>query len=422
MEPGCGTARFGRRKRWALAVFLVLIALALGVVAARKLWHPDSRQDPMRLGLLSEAWAEFTAKRYDRATAILNRRASEVAPTSLDWMLRARIAESEGRLADALDHLKQIPDSDPIGAQAWLMAGQIELARYHSRAAEEAYYRSVALGPDQVQGYRELAYLYAIQRRKAECDAQFRALAKRMPLDYVLAFAWGQNYCGIWDPNGARKVLSPFLAADPADRWSRLALAYSYRLTYEPEQAEAVLRALPDSDPDARAFRVQFAIDRGDIEAAANLARGGPAEHVRLNYLRGHLALNGNDPRQAAAYFRAALAQDPDDRDATHGLGLALRALGDPQAEEFLQIAFRHDKLKRTIQDSGTTVHTDPQLFYKLGEICKSLNRFEEARAWYRLAIKRDPLNTPAHQALTRLDETALEKSTGPAPKRDEGH
>src|SRR5207247_1349327 len=163
--------------------------------------------------------------------------------------------------------------------------------------------------------------------------------------------------------------------------------ATGYTLTGQLDEAEAALLPLADSDPDARALRVQLAVDRGDLEAAEKLVREGPADHARLNYFRGRLALQGNDPRRAAADFRAALRQDPQDRDAIQGLGVALRSLGDPQFQEFLQIAFRHDQLKRTIKDSVTTLQTDPKLFSKLGEICESLNRCEEARAWYQLAI-----------------------------------
>src|SRR5262249_28645260 len=79
-----------------------------------------------------------------------------VAPTSLDWMLRARIAESQGRPAQALDYLKRIPDADSNSAAAWLKAGQIELARGHALAAESAYRHAVTLNPDQIQSYREL--------------------------------------------------------------------------------------------------------------------------------------------------------------------------------------------------------------------------------------------------------------------------
>ncbi|MFI5455380.1 MAG: tetratricopeptide repeat protein [Isosphaerales bacterium] len=415
MEPGRGTPRFKRRKRWVLAFVLFLIALVVGVVAAPRLSRSRSPQDPKRLALLQAAWKEFAARQYDRASAILDQRASEVAPTSLDWMLRARIAESQERPAEALDHLKHIPDADPISAQAWLKAGQIELARGRARAAEAAYRHALSLNPGQIQSYRELAYLYAVQRRKAECDAQFRALYRLMTLDYTHAFAWCQNYCWLWDVEGARKALIRFVSVDPTDRWSRLALATSYELTGHFEEAETALRPLLNSDPDARALRVQIAIERGEIEAAEDLARDGPADHVGLNIFRGRLALQRNDLREAAAYFRAARRQDPEDRDATQGLGVVLQSLGDPESKELLQFAARYDLLKRTIKDSVVTIQTDQKIFYKLGEICESLNRREEARVWYQLAIGRDPLDTQAHQGLTRLNQASLEK------KFDEG-
>ena len=78
--------------------------------------------------------------------------------------------------------------------------------------------------PGLIQAYRELAYLYALQRRKRERDALYHALARRTNLDYVLVFAWCQNTCQLWDPNGARKVLTGFVAEDPSDRASRLAV------------------------------------------------------------------------------------------------------------------------------------------------------------------------------------------------------
>jgi predicted Zn-dependent protease len=383
----------------------LIVVAAIGALASRRLWRRGPQPGSARLDLLYAAWNEFNAKRYDQATAMLDRRAAEVAPTPLDWMLRARIAESRGELTEALAHLKKIPDSDPIGAQAWLKAGQIELARNRARAAEAAYRQSLKLDPEQIQPHRELAYLYANQLRKADCDAQFRALARRMPLGYILAFAWCQSYCRIWDPNEARKVLSRFVAEDPEDRWSRIALATSFQLTDQLDQAESVLRPLPESDPDARALRIQIAIDRGDIAAAEDLARGGPADHVRLNALRGQLALHSNQPRQAATLFRAALRQDQEDRDSIQGLGMALRTLGDPECKKYLQIAARHDRLKRLIQDSVTSLQTDTKIFDKLGELCESLDRRLEARAWYQLAIGRDPLDSQAQQALTRLDQ-----------------
>jgi tetratricopeptide (TPR) repeat protein len=400
-----GDGRSGKRKRRVIALVVFVAALvALGFAISRlQRRAPSGETDRARLDLLQAAWEEFAAQRYEKAVEFLDRRATAVSPTPLDWMLRARIAESQNRFAEALDHLKQIPDSDSISAQASLKAGQIELARHRARAAEAAYVRSLKLNPDQIQPHRELAYLFALERRKAECDAQFQILSRLMSMDYVLAFPWCQNYCGIWDPNESGKVLARFVEADPGDRWSRLALATSYQMKNQADQAEAVLAPLGDSDPDARALRLQIAIERGEVAAAHELALAGPADHPRLNLLRGQLAIHDNDPRKAAALFRLTLRHDAEDRDAIHGLGIALRQLGDPAAAKWFERAARHDKLKRLILDSVSTFKTDRKLFCKLGLLCEELNRHQEARVWYQIAIQRDPLDTEAQQGLARL-------------------
>jgi tetratricopeptide (TPR) repeat protein len=417
MKPGGRSARWKGKLRWAgIAIFLAILA-CVGMAAFRARREGPSR-DPRRLELLYAAWSEYNARRYDRASAMLDRRAAEASPTALDWMLRARIAESQGRPAEAVDYLKKIGDNDAISAQAWLLLGQIEHSRHRARAAEEAYRHAVMLDPNLIQPHRELAYVYALQRRSAECDAEFRALARLMSLDHVLTFAWCQNYCRIWEPRESRKVLTAFLTADPDDRASRLALATSFRLTNQLDDAEEVLRPLPNSDPDARALRAEFAIERGETETAEALVREGPADHLRLNVLRGQFALHAGQSRQAVTCFRAALDKEPEDRDAIQGVGLALRRLADPQAKRYLDIVARRDLLARTIRESVVTISSDPRLFFKLGEMCESLNRREEARAWYRLAITRDPLDTQAQQGLTRVEQ-AVPAASAPTLKSD---
>ncbi len=99
----------------------------------------------------------------------------------------------------------------------------------------------MTLDANLVQPHRELAYIYALQRRREPCDAQFRELAQLIVLDYKMAFAWGQNQYDIFDPNEAIEALVPIVAADPDDRWSRLALANDYRITIRHDRAEATL-------------------------------------------------------------------------------------------------------------------------------------------------------------------------------------
>ena len=171
------------------------------------------------------------------------------------------------------------PDSDPISGTGPAQgradrAGETPLA-----GGRGGLCSPLGLDPSQIQAYRELAYLYALQRRKRECDAVYHELARRKDLDYILAFAWCQNTCQLWDPGEARKVLTGFLAKDPSDRFSRLALAASYQLTNEQDEAEKAYSAtLQTPTPKPGPSGIQLAIDRGEREAAESLAQEGPAD------------------------------------------------------------------------------------------------------------------------------------------------
>jgi tetratricopeptide (TPR) repeat protein len=406
MGSVCAQGRSGKRRRWLLILVLLLLALGGGAVAASRLWVRGAPVDRRRLSLLYDAWNEFNARRFDRATAILDRRTAMVEPIALDWMLRAQIAEAQGALEQALEYLKRIPDSDSIGARARLKAGQIEKARHHARGAEAALRRSIELDQKQTQAYRELIYLYSLQRRQVECDAQFRILARLMTFDYVMAFAWVQSGFDIWNPYEVIPVLSAIVANDPADRISRLALATNYRLIHKPAQAEATLLPLMESDPEAQVIRVQMALDRDDIDAAEKLARKGPTDHARLNTLRGRLAMLSGETRAATSYFRAALGRDPRERDAIRGLGVALQIVGDPQAQQYRRIASLYDQLRREIVRCADVTQLEPEIFARLGEISESLGRTDQARVWYQVAIGEDPLDARAQQALNRLGST----------------
>ena len=116
MRSGHNRGRSAKSKRWALALVLLLVTLVASALAVPRLWVRSSKKAPQHLDLLYTALNEFNATNFDQASAILDRRAAEVAPTSLDWMLRARIAEAQSRPEQALDYLKHIPDSDSISA------------------------------------------------------------------------------------------------------------------------------------------------------------------------------------------------------------------------------------------------------------------------------------------------------------------
>jgi Flp pilus assembly protein TadD len=147
-------------------------------------------------------------------------------------------------------------------------------------------------------------------------------------------------------------------------------------------------------------------MDRGDFAAAESLLAGGPADHPGLARLRGQLALRRRQGEAAARQFRIAVAADPTDRLALQGLGTALQMLGKPDAARtYLEAARRHDALWALVARAATTEgENDPHLPHQLGIACAAIGRNLEARAWLRLAVRKDPLDSEGQKALFQLE------------------
>lgn len=391
-----GRPRPGRAQALALAA---LGALALGGLAYLAWPRLDADATWERAKGAFEA-RDFAAA--DRWMARLARLRPE--PTALDHMLRAQVAIGLNREEQALADLELVPDGHPMAAAARLEAGQIELRRFRLPAAERHLLDALRLDPATIQARRELVYLYGIQIRRAELGANFRALAERSALTFSQAFLWCLSRGVTWEPEELIRLLGEAIKADPTDRWSRLAQASSYLDLSKFDAAEAALAPLPDSDPEARVVRVRIALGRGDDQAVEDLLAEGPDDHPGLALLRGQLALARGDGKGALHHFRIAYKQAPFQREAVFGLGKALQLNGDPTAATYLDQATKLDQLGTVMQKAAVEANrADPQLARDLGAACAAVGRIPEARAWYGIAVARDPLDLKAQQALARL-------------------
>jgi tetratricopeptide (TPR) repeat protein len=361
------------------------------------------RPDPERLWALAER--AFLAGRWEEARATL-RRVERLRPkTARDWVLEAQLASAYGRTDDALAALACVPAGDPMAGQAELMAGRLERARNRLRAAEAHFLAALRSEPGLVDAHKELIYIYGVQTRRREADAEFRALAKLAPLTHHDLFTWSLTHFTSWSPDVA-KDLQAVVDADPGDRSSRLALAEA--LLDQPGQADRVARlldALPASDPDALALRVGLALHQGRLDEAEALLARGPDGHPGLARFRGRLALLRNDPKAAAAQFRLALSAEPYDRVSVFDLGQALALQGDEQAARpFLDRARRLNELYNLVVRVRSPDREDrPPDLTKIAAACEAAGLTEEARHWYALAVSRDPLDRAAQQGLFRL-------------------
>lgn len=385
--------------RWAIAAVALLGSVALVIAARGRL-----ESDPDTLA--SQARDALHFGQWTRAESLLDRLSAQRAANSGDRLLRASLDEIRGKPDAALAKLAAIPDSDPLAPQARFGAAQIERKRDKLRHAEILLLEALRLDPKLIQARRELVYLYGMQCRRADLCAQFQALDELTSLNLDDVFLWSSTQGDIWVNSAIRPDLERYLAADPADQRSRLALAEVLLRAGLYKDAEQTLEPVPESVDDARVLRARIELSLGQLEEARATLAGGSADHAGLALVRGEVALRLSDPATAAQELRIAVKQDPMNIEAVQALAVSLNRLG--KAREAMQIQKQADKLRDLadlLQRANTiTGRKDRTLPGRLGRVCAELQRPELARAWYRVAISIDPLDAEMQRALYRLD------------------
>lgn len=395
-------------RRWtttATAGLPWLVALVLSLCGLGAAWAGWTRLGPSADRTRATLYEDVEAGRLDRCESALAWLSRHDRLTSQDLLARARVAHARDRLDEALDALRKIPDGDDLAAPARLQAARLELSRDRNRGAEAALKAALAAAPRLAAARLELIRLYARQQRLEELDEQFEALAEQGLLDFTYLGFWGMTRNLKWEPESDVEALRRAVQADPGDRASRLALAEGLRRLGKGALAEPLLIALPTDDADARVLRAALALDRSDVDEASALLAEGDAAHAATARMRGLLAMAQRDHDGAVESLRAALALRPDDRRSLHALGTVLTLLDrEAEAAPYLDAARRYDALTAlTARLTEAASSTDADLHRRLGAANEAVGRRTEARAWYRLAIGLNPLDSDSQRGLFRL-------------------
>ncbi|MFI5460633.1 MAG: hypothetical protein ACHRXM_34900 [Isosphaerales bacterium] len=414
-QSGRRTGQVRARPAWIWLAGLSSIALVLVFWGLQATRHDVASPD----AVWARAEQDFKAGRYDEVDKALERLRRFRKPTPLDWFMRAQLAMVRKQPDLALAGLAQVPDDHHMGSQARLLAGQIELRRDRARLAEEFFHAALRLDPGLIQAHRELIYILGMQLRRAELNVEFLALSERTQLTADNVFHWCLLRNNSWEPGEAIATLGRYVAADPGDRWSRLALADNYRRMGLHAEAVSALTVLPQEDPEAIAIRAQTALDVSDQDRAERLLAAGRIDDPVLARLRGRLALSRRDARKALHHFRIAFAADPASHEAIFGLVSALAINGEQEAAVRLrESAGNLERLNTLIHRAAAPeARRDPDLVRRLAAACAALHRDAEARAWYALAIAGDPLDSESQRALFRLREPSRAGGSSPAPR-----
>ncbi len=394
-----------RRPRGLLGRLRAWHGLALAGLAAAAIAYA-ARSRPSADAVWKTAQADLQAGRFDSARAGLKRLAGLRAATPLDLMLSAQLAIAENKPDQAIASLEQVPRAHYMAAQAHLLEGQIEQRRKRLRLAEEAFREALAINPNLVQAHRELIFIYSLHLRRSELNEEFRALERLTGLSFDNVLHWCTLRNNSWEPSLVVEKLLDYAAADPLDRWSRLALAENFRRMGFYGEAESYLATLAPDDHEALVIRIQIMLDRHELDQAERALATGKPDDPDLARIRGRVLLARGDMKGAEPCFRAAVTADPDNRDTILGLAVALDALGrGREAAHFRERGSHLDRLSTLILRAGAQgARRDPALLRAFSENCAALGRDDEARAWLKLAIALDPLDSTSQRALYKIE------------------
>ena len=391
---------------------LGVAGFAIGVawVAATVLYRPDPD------AVWRQAHEDLQAGRFDEVERAVDRLGRLRPATEEDRMLRGMLAVGRDRDEEAIELLQSIGDDAPLAPQARLLVGQLALRRGRLKQAEEAFLEALALDPELAQARLELIYIYGYQSRSEALSAQFAALAARGPLRYSQVFLWSLIRGIQWTPQEIVELLTKAVKADPSDGESRAALADALITLNRFDEAAAALAPMPEDDPDARAARGRLALEVVDVERLRALLEEGPSRHAGLAMLRGKLALLERDPESAIDAYRIALELIPNDRDALSGLSQALNQSGrTAEAAGVIERLNRVTTLADLIAVAGAGEQIkSTEALLELGHACEAIGLDGQARAWFQLALERDPLDARVLEALDGLD--APEEATPERP------
>ena len=201
----------------------------------------------------------------------------------------------------------------------------------------------------------------------------------------------------------------------------------AYRRLNRLDAAETELAAFSASDPDALVRRVLIAMDRDDFTAALAVLALGKDDDPHLARLRGQLALRRGDAAAAVTQFRIATYLP------TRSTAWSFPAWGPPCARSASRSKRGLFSRRRGATMSSGDWSREPRppkasatpgCRVELGMACAAAGRYQEARAWLKLAIQRDPLDAEGQRTLFRAGTrapTAAQRGRdvkNPAPSR----
>ncbi|MFZ0412508.1 MAG: tetratricopeptide repeat protein, partial [Candidatus Acidiferrales bacterium] len=341
------------------------------------------------------------------AASVPSARAQSGGSAAASGQAQASAAQAPNAHTDAAAH---------ADAYYYFAAGHLYEIQYettgNSQLAEQAidsYKKAQELAPDSSTIAERLAEIYAKSQHIRDAVIQAQQALKLDPdnidahqlLARIYVRTLGDVNAGDVQTQNLEKAVEQFqaiLKLEPNDANSALWLARLYRFQNKHDEAEKVLRAALQHDPDdgpALEQLSQLLIDQGRSQEAIELLKqaAGDTAAPDVYDLLGDAYSQSKDYPNAENAYRKAVENDPDDPGHRHGLAQALMA-----EEKYDEALTQYQKLAEL--EPGTAEN-----HLRLAQLYRRMGKFDQAQASLQRAKQLEPgsLQVLYNQAL--LDE-----------------
>jgi tetratricopeptide (TPR) repeat protein len=306
-----------------------------------------------------------------------------------------------------------------LEATAWYAKG-------HAQMAEQQFLAAIALHPMYLTPRESIVQLYYIQTRPAELQSQLDAIRAFRPWNLEELFASQAVWFVSSQPKETIPVLQGFVAADPGDIASRIALARHYLNDDSSEQAIGVLKRAKTLEPEnltvhgllaechlkASRFEAAWEELQSDVSEAEN-----PAQWWRA---LGNCAYEAELWPEAVSALTYAVAGNRNDYEAAYRLGIAAQRSGQIEfAEQQLEHARATEKLSAAAIRLQNTSRSRLELLatsiFDVGQLLLQLGRRQESIPWFSTFLAMRP-NHREGLALLNLANSDADDSSGIEP------
>ncbi|MEQ9409568.1 MAG: FG-GAP-like repeat-containing protein [Fuerstiella sp.] len=318
--------------------------------------------------------------------------ALQVPESSSQWsdamLVAGEAATKDGRLAEAADHYRKIPqDRSKLYVLARFSMGEVLLQDGQIAAAEQAYREVIDLESGYVEAYSRLAYILGVTGRRRESGPYLFNILRSgtASLDELVLLA------DLERPVDEGAQLLEWHAKNPDDYLVQLGLASHAALDGRAEEAIPLLEAVVAEHPELAAAQCLLGelLTESDVSEFSRWHRGLPAKSEQwpdLWFVRGRWAQRAQQLEMAARCYREAVRLVPLHRRANYELGIVLARLNIESAAVFTARSKTLLDLSTLLTHVRDADGRNAAAMQNVLEILESQGRIWETCAWANLS------------------------------------